>query len=133
LNSKISSLSNSRKLKELGLTNRDNLFEVIQPFDKPLSLTLNDYWLIGFVEAEGCFHVSFSKTKNTFKFIFDLTQKGEDNKEYILDKLVKLFGVGAVYKHSKKGIWSFRVGGITANKVIIDYFYQFSYSFLTIK
>jgi hypothetical protein len=102
-NNKKTSLIKSRKLKEFGFNNKDNIFEEIKPYNKPKDLTLTDNWLIGFIDAEGCFHVSFSKKyKRSFKFLFDLSQKGEDNKEVILKKLKLLFGVGTINKHYHK-------------------------------
>ena len=134
LNNKITSLVNSRKLKQLGLTNFDNLFEIIKPYDKPKDLTLYDNWLIGFVDAEGCFHVSFPiKHENSYNILFDLSQKGNDNKQMILDKLVSLFGVGKVYKHFHEDNCSYRVNGLSNLKVIMNYFDKSNYTFLTKK
>ena len=100
----------SRKLKEFGFTNSDSVFEFIKPYDNPKELTLNDNWLIGFVDAEGCFHVSFIKnSNNSFRILFDLAQKGEENKKMILDKLPLLFGVGVVNKHYHENNWNYRV------------------------
>ena len=134
LNSKIARLTN-RKLKEFGLNNKEKLFEVIKPTELVKDLTLFDNWLIGFVDAEGCFHVSFSAglSKSSFRIIFDLSQKGEDNKEMILNKLMSLFGVGKVYKHYHEDNWSYRVNGLRDTKVIINYFEKKDYTFLTKK
>lgn len=122
----------SRKLKEFGLTN--SVFEFIKPYEYPKELTLNDNWFIGFVDAEGCFHVSFIKnSKNSFRILFDLAQKGEDNKELILDKLPLLFGVGRVNKHYHANNWSYRVSGISNTKITMKYFDNSKYSFLTKK
>lgn len=122
----------SRKLKEFGLSN--SVFEIIKPFDKPKELTLNDNWFIGFVDAEGCFHVSFiNNSKNSFRILFDLAQKGEDNKKMILDKLPLLFGVGVVNKHYYENNWNYRVSGFSNTKILMKYFDNSSYSFLTKK
>jgi len=134
LNNKNIRLVNSRKLTEFGFNNKDNFFEEIKSYDKPKDLTLTDNWLIGFVDAEGSFHVSFSeKNKSSFKILFDLPQKGADNKEVILKKLVSLFGVGTVCKHFHEDNWSFRVNGLSNSKVIMDYLDKFNYTFLTKK
>src|ERR1700759_2460222 len=74
MNSKINKIT-SRKLKEFGLTNKDILFEKIVGHGKPKPITLKDNWIIGFIDAEGCFHVSFGKN-NSYKILFDLAQKG---------------------------------------------------------
>ena len=122
----------SRKLKEFGLSN--SVFEIIKPFDSPKELTLNDNWFIGFVDAEGCFHVSFiNNSKNSFRISFDLNQKGEDNKKLILDKLRLFFRVGTVYKHYNENNWYYRVSGFSNTKIIMKYFDSSDYSFLTKK
>lgn len=137
LNKKINLLVSSRKLKKLGIQNKENFFKVIKPYNNVKSLTLNDNWLIGFVDAEGCFHVSFngkvSLKTTSFAILFDLSQKGEDNKKMILEKLVSLFGVGKVYKHYHKDNWSYRVVGIKNTKIIMDYFDKEGYTLLTKK
>lgn len=122
----------SRKLKEFGLTN--NIFEIIKPYDNPKEVTLEDNWFIGFVDAEGCFHVSFIKnSKNSFRILFDLAQKGEENKKTILDKLPLLFGVGAVNKQYHENNWNYRVSGFSNTKILMKYFDNSKYSFLTKK
>ena len=69
----------------------NNIFEIIKPFDKTKPITLNDSWLTGFVDAEGCFHASLIKNKkNSFRIIFDIRQKGLDNKQIVLEKCRKL-------------------------------------------
>jgi len=122
----------SRKLKEFGLNH--DIFYYIKPYDKPKDILLNDNWFIGFVDAEGCFHVSFKKnSKNSFSILFDLAQKGEENKTMILDKLPLLLGVGKVYKHYIANVWNYRVNGFSNTKVLMNYFDKSKYSFLTKK
>jgi hypothetical protein len=133
LNTKISSLNQSRKLKEFNFTNKDNLFHFIYPINQLYTFDLNDPWFIGFVDAEGCFHVNFNKSNNTFKILFDLAQKGENNKIIILDKLIDSLGIGKVYKHSQDNVWYYRINGLNDNGVVIDYFDNFHYTFLTKK
>jgi hypothetical protein len=41
---------------------------------KEITFWGGDTWLIGFMEAEGCFHASFSLNKLLF-LLFDLAQK----------------------------------------------------------
>lgn len=131
LNNKINSLINSRKLKEFGLNN--DIFKIIQPHNVTKQITLNDNWLIGFIDAEGCFHVSFSSKNNFYNFLFDLAQKGEENKTILLEKLPLLFGVGKVYKHYQANVWYYRVSGLSDNKVLMSYFDNSKYTFFTKK
>ena len=82
------------------------------------------------MDAEGCFHVSLNKNStNSFKILFDIAQKGEENKMMLLDKLSLLFGVGKVYKHYHDNNWSYRVNGLKNTKVIINYFDKSKYTF----
>jgi LAGLIDADG endonuclease len=55
--------------------------------------------LVGFTDAEGCFHAHFSKKNNGYSILFNIAQKGKGNKEFILDNLNVLFGVGKVSRH----------------------------------
>jgi len=137
LNNKINRLVKSRKLKSLDVLDKEKFFKVIKHHEKIKDLTLDDNWFIGYVDAEGCFHVSFkgkvSLKKSPFRIIFDLAQKGKDNKEMILNKLKLLFGVGTVNKHYHEDIWNYRVSGLKDTKVIMNYFDKNNYTFLTKK
>ena len=92
----------------LSLKNQMNTKRSFVPFDPqdPYKLqpgytlpAIHIYWLIGFIDAEGCFHVSLAASNNNFRLLFDLAQKGTDSKVIVLDKLVQLLKVGRVYKH----------------------------------
>jgi hypothetical protein len=96
------SIKNSRgralkTLKEFGLTT--DIYQNLQPMNCTKEITWGDSWLIGFIDAEGCFHVGFSLDNNSYHLAFDLAQKGADSREIVLDKLSQLFKVGKVYKH----------------------------------
>lgn len=122
----------SKKVKNFALSN--SVFNIINPYDKPKELSLNNNWFTGFVDAEGCFHVSFTKKSgNSYSILFDIAQKGEDNKIFILDKLRLLFGVGVINKHSRNNVFSYRVSGLSDTNVLIKYFDSSNYSFLTKK
>jgi len=121
----------SRKLTEFGLDN--TIFENINFINKTKDITLEDNWLVGFTDSEGCFHVSFSKKNNGYSFLFELAQKGEDNKIVLLDKLVSLFGVGRVNQHYHKSNWHYRISGLSDADKLITYFDKFNFSFLTKK
>jgi hypothetical protein len=131
LNISIQKSRNFNKLKEFEL-NKD-ILKYILPYNNTKEITLKDNWLIGFTDAEGCFHVGFSLTKNSYSLSFDLNQKGAENKEIVLDKLVQLFKVGKVYKHYHDNNWYYRVNGLGDTLVLINYFDSFQYSFFTKK
>jgi hypothetical protein len=131
MNSKMNKIT-SRKLTDFGLTNKDKLFEKIVAHGTPKPLTLKDNWLTGFIDAEGCFHVSFGKN-NKHKILFDLAQKGLEDKNLILDKLPELVKGGKVYKHYQDGVWYYRLEGLKATEHLIKILDSSQYTFLTKK
>lgn len=120
-----------KTLKEFGLTT--DVYQIIEPNLNTKEISLNNTWLIGFVDAEGCFYVGFSLTTNSYNLCFDLAQKGKDSKEIVLDKLFQLFKVGKVSKHYHENIWQYRVNGLADTLVIINYFDSLNLTFLTKK
>ena len=133
LNRKVTDLINSRKLSKFGYKNADNLFEKIQPELKVKPMNLDDMWFIGFVDAEGCFHVSFSKKDNGYSILFELCQKGVNNLD-VLKQWNDYFKTGKIRKHSLgQDIWCYLVSGINDTKCLIEYFDKFEYTFLTKK
>ena len=130
------SIKNSRgralkTLKELGLTT--DIYKNIQPINYTKEITLSDSWLIGFIDAEGCFYVGFSLKNNSYQLTFDLAQKGEDSKEIVLDKLFQLLKVGKVYKHYHENIWYYRINGLSDSSVLINSLDSLKLTFLTKK
>ena len=82
--------------------------------------SLNNNWLAGFTDGEGCFTCSIHKTKG-FSFNYNVAQKWEINK-IILEHFCTLFEGGIVSKHSSDNTYEFRVGGVNNCKVIFPYF-----------
>ena len=97
------------------------LFSPIENNNTTVLFTLNDSWLLGFTDAEGCFSASIN-LHGKFKIIFDMSQKKEKN---ILEHISKLFNVGSVVKHSVSDVWSFRVSGLKNCKLLMDYYDNF--------
>jgi len=82
--------------------------------------SLNDCWLAGFTDGEGCFTCSISKDKG-FSFNFNIAQKGEENIE-VLQHLCLLFNGGTVSKHSVFNVNEYRIGGVSNCKNVFPYF-----------
>lgn len=82
--------------------------------------SLNDSWLTGFTDAEGCFTCSIGKNKG-FSFNFNISQKWEEN-VVILQHLCVLFNAGIVSKHSVDNVNEYRIGGILNCQNIFPYF-----------
>lgn len=90
---------------------------------KPLlaQASLNDGWVSGFADAEGCFCVFISSTNKSWQILFDMAQKGELNTSPLI-LLKELFGVGKIYAHSKAGCYCYRVGGLNDTAILLNYF-----------
>lgn len=93
---------------------------ILSPDSIPRQPTLQDNWLCGFIDSEGCFSVSI---KRNFKFTicFDIAQKHTENRD-ILNYFKTLFKVGKVYNHSAKGAYYFRVSGLRDLMLLFPYF-----------
>lgn len=96
LNLKIRQLVNL----SLILNNRGEVFNVIS---KPNIITLDDAWLSGFTDAEGCFNTNLNKS-NVIKFRFILDQNDKD----VLEQVKYLFNSGSVTLKSKSSNLEFK-------------------------
>lgn len=94
-----------------------NLFTV-----KP---TLDDSWISGFVDSEGCFSVTIYSKNNSYSIIFYLAQQSgfEVNDESGLEIISSLFKVGKIYKHNLgKDVYNYRVSGLSDTRCLFTYF-----------
>lgn len=93
----------------------------------PLSVTLNDAWLSGFTDAEGCFNVSITENSryilgHVIKIRYLLDQKDK----IILDNICELFGFGKVTLRSgTNDIYRYTVTGFKTSQTVISYFKLF--------
>src|ERR1700692_958126 len=60
---------------------------------------INPYWIVGFIDGEGCFHVSVSKNKSSklgyqVTLEFSITQHIRDKE--LMEKFIEFFGCGYV-------------------------------------
>lgn len=83
--------------------------------------SLKDLWLLGFVEAEGCFTVSFLSNSTAFRTRFVVSQKGDRNLP-VLSSLLVLFGGGTIEGHSVKDNYSYIASGLKNTTKVYDYF-----------
>ena len=82
--------------------------------------TLNNAWLAGFTDGEGCFTCSIHDKKG-FSFNFNISQKLESNIK-ILEHFCTLFKGGIVSKHHQENTYEFRIGGLNNCKEVFPYF-----------
>ena len=99
-------------------------YHVVEPIDYKLLPSLNNSWLSGFTDAEGCFTVSFLSNSNAFRLRYILSQKGDMNLP-ILSHLILLFKAGTIEAHSVKNNYSYILSGEKVCYNIYDYFNNF--------
>lgn len=88
---------------------------------------LNPFWVTGFVDAEGCFTIVFSKRKNqTWKISVSFEINLHVKDVNILYSILKFFKVGTVYIRKDRPICVFRVTKVQEIiEVIIPHFSNF--------
>lgn len=104
---------NKRKRTQGQLTVVDYIPTLVTP-------TLNDYWLCGLSDAEGCFNCSLLGNSNAYRFRFLLAQFGEINLA-VLRHITTLIG-GVVRSHSKPGVNELTVNGARNMERVFKYF-----------
>lgn len=90
------------------------------------TLSLDNSWILGFTEAEGCFTISLLNNSNAFKTRFILTQKGDVNLP-IFAQILQLFNTGTIEGHSKKDKYSYIVSGLKNVSLLYNYFDKFKF------
>jgi hypothetical protein len=110
-----------------------------KPFNDPIKYlprsplpSLTNTWLLGFVEAEGCFTVSFLSNSYAFRTRFIVSQKGDANLP-VLSQLIVLFKEGAIEGHYHKDNYSYILSGISKIECSYAYFDLYLDSFVGIK
>jgi len=88
--------------------------------------SLNNAWLSGFTDAEGCFTISIKNTTG-FAIRFILSQKHEENLTFF-SKLILLFNTGIIENHYHKNNYSYLVSGLKncSNLLESNYFENFN-------
>ena len=123
---KILSLINGKlvstfKYEQLIKHNYNKIFncEILPPSN---NLSLDNYWLAGFTQAEGCFHISIAKSKTHktgFSVRLEFSIKQNDN--IPLKLLYSQIKLGNLYQYST-GIWCYKSSGYKTAAVLIHYF-----------
>lgn len=92
--------------------------------DNTIFPSLNNSWLAGFTDGEGCFTCSIGDKKG-FSFNYSITQKGESN-IIILKHLCLMFNGGKVSNHFVKNVYEYRIAGVKACPNIFPYYDKYT-------
>lgn len=103
-----------------------NLDNNIIFINKLVNISLNDSWLSGFTDAEGCFNVTITsnsryKLNSVIKLRFILDQKDND----ILNKICLLFNTGKVTLRDNNNNYRYTITGYKIMIRIINYFNKY--------
>lgn len=115
-------------LKVYNFKNQDQIVYLTQ---KNLP-SLENTWVLGFVEAEGCFTISFLKNSTSFRTRFIVAQKGDVNLP-VLSHFILLFQAGNLEGHHVKENYMFVISGLKNISNLYEYFDKFIDFFLGIK
>ena len=111
--------------KFLALLNKYNQkgnirYPIISTCNNRVIPTLQDDWISGFFDSEGCFSVHISRISNRYQIIFDIAQKHLINND-IFNYFITLFKVGKIYKHSVKDVFYYRITGLNKVNALFNY------------
>jgi hypothetical protein len=95
--------------------------------NKAVSVTLQDAWLSGFTDAEGCFNVSItSNARYTLGSVVRMRYILDQKDSVILIAIQNLFGFGKVTLRSQTdGVYRYTVTGFKPMNDVISYFKAF--------
>jgi hypothetical protein len=91
-----------------------------------LTLSLDNYWLAGFTQADGCFYISIAnskthKTGQSLRLEFSLKQKDKLPLQLLYDTLK----MGNISQYNS-GIWCYKSSGFKTAYSLISYFDQYN-------
>ena len=100
---------------------------IITPKMNTILPTLNDSWISGITDGEGCFSSSLLSNSSAYRIRYILTQKWESNK-YVLEHISTLFNqsITSVQPHTSNNVFELRVSGIKNIKNLFPYFDKYS-------
>jgi cytochrome c oxidase subunit 1 len=123
---------NARFLSFLSIFNEKLIKKNIEPLtiiDSCVLPSLNDYWLSGITDGEGCFTSSILSNSNTYRIRYILTQKWDANK-HVLIHILSLFdtnkNIGSVVPHSIPLVWELRINGVKNCELLCSYFDKYN-------
>ena len=97
--------------------------------DNHIIPSLNDAWLSGITDGEGCFTSSILSNSSAYRIRFILTQKWDINKAVFIH-ILSLFNtdksIGSIVPHSIPNVWELRINGVKNCKLLFPYFEKYS-------
>ena len=124
-------LAQNHRIKQLAqwvnaLNNRFG-YDTIKLNNTPVTITLQDAWLSGFTDAEGCFNVSITaNSRYTLGHVIKMRYLLDQKDSIILNKVYILFGFGKVTLRSgTDSVYRYTATGFKALNDIITYFKLF--------
>ena len=101
--------------------------ETIPVIFKEVIPSLNDCWLLGITDGEGCFSSSILSNSYAFRIRYILTQKWDANKT-ILSIILNLFekNIGSIVPHSASNVWELRINGVKNCEFLLNYFDKYT-------
>ena len=101
--------------------------DTIKLNNTPVSITLQDAWLSGFTDAEGCFNVSITaNSRYTLGHVIKMRYLLDQKYSLILNKICELFGFGKVTLRSgTDNVYRYTATGFKSLNYVILYFKVF--------
>ncbi|KIH86267.1 LAGLIDADG endonuclease (mitochondrion) [Sporothrix brasiliensis 5110] len=101
--------------------------ETIKLNNIPVTITLQDAWLSGFTDAEGCFNVSITTNcRYTLGHVIKMRYILDQKDSIILNKVYELFGFGKVTLRSRTvDVYRYTATGFKVLNNVITYFKLF--------
>jgi hypothetical protein len=89
-------------------------------------LFLDNYWLTGFTQANGCFHISIQKSKRHITgYSVRLEYSLKQNDDFALKLLYNLLKMGNI-SQDNSGIWCYKSSGFKTAASLINYFDKYN-------
>lgn len=102
--------------------------DTIKLNNTPVSISLQDVWLSGFTDAEGCFNISITaNSRYTLGHVIKMRYLLDQKDSLILNKICELFGFGKVTLRSgTDNVYCYTATGFKPFNYVISYFKLFS-------
>jgi len=122
INGKLVSNSKYEQLIKHNYTDNFNI-SILPPSNK---ISLDNFWLAGFTQADGCFHISVVKSRThktgySVRLEFSIKQKDE----ILLKLLYNTIKMGNISQYSTQ-IWCYKSSGFKTAAILIKYFDAFN-------